>query len=66
MIQICTVIDHALGGGIYFDHAWSNIHLVMKCSRKLRNKMAKNFAKQEMSKVKGQGQRSMYLVNFAP
>ena len=29
MIQICTVIDHALGGGIYFDHAWSNIHLVM-------------------------------------
>ena len=28
MIQICTVIDHALGGGIYFDHAWSNIHLV--------------------------------------
>ena len=21
--------DHALGGGIYFDQAWSNIHLVL-------------------------------------
>ena len=27
MIQICSVIDHAFGGGIYFDHAWLNIHL---------------------------------------
>ena len=26
--DVCTVIDHALSGGIYFYHAWSNIHLV--------------------------------------
>ena len=28
LVQIFTVIDHALSGGIYCDHVWTDIHLV--------------------------------------
>ena len=48
-----------------FTHNLSQeCQIFMKCGRKLRNEVAQISPQQEMSRVKGQGQRSMLNIDI--